>query len=423
MSGAGSDGISAQEAAGLRDIRGHRAGVGHLPAGQVPRPGQLPQALALRHAPHRRHDRVIGQVPAHAGAVGEHRDVVLAQVRGRADTGQHQQLRAADGASREDHLGVGPGRLLDAAAQVADAGRPAALDVDAGHQGVGLHGEIRPADGRVQVGVGRRPAPPAPLSHLVVPDAILAGAVEVVVAGLAAVLRGADEGAGQVALVAQILHAQRSGRPVVGRRAPGVALGPQEVGQQVGIAPALAAVVVPPGVVVDPVAADVDHRVDRRRAAEDLAPRPVHRAAAGPVLLGRLVVPVEGRLEQQVDGGRDVDLVRGVRRPGFEQQYPGVRILGQPRGKHAAGAAGADNDVVVHGHTFPGLGPRADEYPTQPRAQLGWRCSRKPAPRVSAYRVNYGQLSRFRDVHGDFRRLVARRSAGHSATLPQQART
>ena len=201
---------------------------------------------------------------------------------------------------------------------------------------------------------------------------------------------------------------------MVGRRAAGVALGPQEVGQQVGIAPALAAVVVPPGVVVQPVAADVDHRVDRRRAAEDLAARPVHRAAAGPVLLGRLVIPVEGGLEEQVDGRRDVDLVRGVRRPGLEQQDPGVGFSRQPRGQHAAGAAGADDDVVVHGHTFPGLGPRADEYPIQPRAQLGWRCSRKPGPRVSAYPVNYGQLSRFRDVRGDFRRLVARRPVGHS---------
>ena len=35
-----------------------------------------------------------------AGAVGHHRDVVLAQVVGRTDAGQHQQLRAADGARR-----------------------------------------------------------------------------------------------------------------------------------------------------------------------------------------------------------------------------------------------------------------------------------------------------------------------------------
>ena len=43
--------------------------------------------------------------------VGDHVDAVLAQVAGRADAGQHQQLRRAEDAGAEDDLAVGPDRL------------------------------------------------------------------------------------------------------------------------------------------------------------------------------------------------------------------------------------------------------------------------------------------------------------------------
>ncbi len=222
--------------------------------------------------------------------------------------------------------------------QVANADRLAVLDDHAGDQGIGLDGEICTAGRGMKVGVGRRPPAASLLGHLVVPDAILAGAVEVVVLRQAGSLRRGDERPGQAALGLQVLDAERPGSAMVGGRAAGVGLGAQEIRQQVGITPALAAVVVPPGVVVEPTAADVDHCVHGRRAADDPAPGPVDRATACAVLHGGLVVPVVRALVEQASR--------------LQQQDSRVRVLGKARCQHAPGAASADNDEVVHGLSF-----------------------------------------------------------------------
>ena len=107
---------------------------------------------------------------------------MLAQVGARADAGEHQQLRAVDGAAAEDDLRVGRTRQVLAAARVGDTDGAVALQHDAGHEGVGAHGEVRAVGRRVEVGVGDGPAPPLPARHLVEPGALLLGAVEVVVA-------------------------------------------------------------------------------------------------------------------------------------------------------------------------------------------------------------------------------------------------
>ena len=47
---------------------------------------------------------------AHAGEVGDDVDAVLAQVRGRADAGEHQQVRAVDRSAAQQHLTAGAWR-------------------------------------------------------------------------------------------------------------------------------------------------------------------------------------------------------------------------------------------------------------------------------------------------------------------------
>ena len=94
---------------------------------------------------------------------------------------------------RQDDLGLGPGQVLGAPVQVPHADRAAALDHDGRGQRVGLHGQVRPVLGRVQVGVRRRPAPAVLLGDLVEADAVLVRAVEVRVGDRASVHRRFDE--------------------------------------------------------------------------------------------------------------------------------------------------------------------------------------------------------------------------------------
>jgi hypothetical protein len=106
---------------------------------------------------------VVAEVAADPAEVDVNVDPHLDQVLGRADAGQHQQLRAVDRAAGQDDLGVGPGGLGFAVVQVVHAGRLAALDDHVRDQGVGVDGEVRPGHGGVQVRGGGRAALAVPL--------------------------------------------------------------------------------------------------------------------------------------------------------------------------------------------------------------------------------------------------------------------
>ncbi len=128
---------------------------------------------------------------------------------------------------------------------------------------------------------------------------------------------------------AAVGHRHRAAGAVVGVLAALVVLRALEVRQHVVVAPALAAGG-RPAVVVGAVAADVDHRVDRAAAAEHPAPRQVQAAVAEPGLGLAEQVPVEARLEQRRERGRDVDLRLGVLAAGLEQRHAHVGVLAQP---------------------------------------------------------------------------------------------
>ena len=236
-------------------------------------------------------------------------------------------------------------------APVGDPGRPAALDQHPGHQRVGDHGEVLRPDG--QVAVGGAAAPTVPLGDLVVADPVLLGAVEVLVGDRAAPDRRLDEVAGVLGLVPQVLDRQRPADAVVRALTAAVVLGPAEVRQQLPVPPAGAAVVIAPAVVVGLVAADVDHRVHRRGAAEDLAPRPVDRAAVGALLREGHQVPVVLAAEEPVVRGGHLDFIDGAAvRARLEQEHPAAGVLGQPGRDHATCASAAHDHVVEHRGTL-----------------------------------------------------------------------
>ena len=140
---------------------------------------------------------------------------------------------------------------------------------------------------------------------------------------------------------------ERPAHTVVVIGAAALILGLLEVGQKVVEAPAGVAQLAPV-IEILLLAADVDQAVDRRRAAQHLAPRPGHLPAVeGGLGLG-LIAPAELGVEDgPIVADRDVQPGIAIGPPGLQQQHPVGGIRGQPVGEHTAGRAGPDHDEVV----------------------------------------------------------------------------
>ena len=120
-----------------------------------------------------------------------------------------------------------------------------------------------------------------------------------------------------------------------------------ETGQHVVPAPAGEAELAPV-IIVGGLAAHVDHGVDRGRAADHLAARIVQAAAVEAFLRLGLEHPVRARIADGEEiADRDVVPDPIVAPAGLKQQHARIRRGRQPVRQHAAGRAGADDDVVV----------------------------------------------------------------------------
>ena len=260
-----------------------------------------------------------------------------------------------------------------------DARRAGAVPQHARDMQVGLHRQVRTVDHRVQEADGRRVALAVLLGHLVEADAVLLRPVEVLVGAQPRGLRRLHERLGGHRARTGVGHPQRTAHAVQRILPALVVLALLEVGQDRLRRPALAALG-RPLVPVDAVAADVDHRVDRRGAPERLAAREVDTAPIGARLEARRVVPVVLRAEQRRHRGRDVDEVGGVGRTRLDEQDADLRVLAEAVGEHAAGRSGPHDDVVVRRHrarllTAFGTDARRDSHPahTGCQARPGYR--------------------------------------------------
>lgn len=294
---------------------------------------------------------MVVQVLADAGQVRGHLDAELAQVRGRSDTREHQQLRRIDRAAGQDDLACGVGGVLDAVAPVAHTRRRGAAQQHLRHEAVGAHRQIRAVERGTQISVGGGPASAVLAGDLVPAHALLRRAVEIVVRLESGGDGALHPGVGEFVGVAPVLDVERAPRTVEVVVETGVGFRATEVGQDIVVAPAGRAVLVAPAVVVGAVAADVDHGVHRRAAAERLHPRPERLTAVHVLLLGGLVVPVPLGLEQAGERRGNVDLVGVVLAARLEQQHRYLRPRAQPIGQHAARASGA-HDHIVEGILF-----------------------------------------------------------------------
>ena len=229
----------------------------------------------------------------------------------------------------------------------AHADGAAAVEHHALDQTAGLQPQIGAMQRRLEEGARRRPAPAALLVDV-------KGAAPFVVAGVevhdrfdVGLLGRPAERIEQIPSHARRLDAQLAADAMRGALAEEVIFVPLEIGQHVVPAPA-GKPELAPMIVIGGLAAHVDHRVDRRRAADHLAARIIEAAAIEAFLRLGLEAPVRARIadrEQIADGNMKPNPI--VAAAGFEQQHAPVAIGRQPIGQEAAGRARADDDVVV----------------------------------------------------------------------------
>ena len=294
------------------------------------------------------------QVAADTRQVVQGPDAERRQMIGRADARQHEELRRVHHAARQDDLAAAARDLVAAVDHVAHAHGAVLVEDDALDQGVGDDVDVVAValDGGPEIGARRAPALLLALGHLVVADAVLLGAIEVVIARYAERRAGADEAVVDLERIALLGDVQRASRAMIFVVVAFVVLRLPEEGQHLAIAPALVAELAPV-VVVGGVAAHIEHGVDRRGAAQRLAARPVHAPVVAMLLRHCLVAPVVGRvLAQAGEARRHLELEGGVRRARFEDQDAQRHVFGEAVGDGAAGRAGANDDVIVRpGHS------------------------------------------------------------------------
>ena len=115
-------------------------------------------------------------------------------------------------------------------------------------------------------------------------------------------------------------------------------------------------------IVIAAVAADIDHRIDRGRAAQPLAARLI----ADPAIEARLRHGIEGPVVDLAGDHQDHRARRGddpvvVPAAGFQQRHRGLGILGQAAGHRAAAGTAAHHykiERIRHGHPPVAYAPR-----------------------------------------------------------------
>ena len=220
---------------------------------------------------------------------------------------------------------------------------------------VGLDAQI---GARCHVGVNvaarRAPALAVLLRDLVGAEAFLLLGVEILADAELRLARGLQKCLAHRIVGAQSRDMERAALAVILAAEFGIVLRALEVGQHVGIGPAGIAER-GPLIVVASVAADIDHGIDRGRAAEPLAARLI----ADPAVEARLRHGVERPVVDLAGDHQHQRARRGhhpvvVLAAGFQQRHRRLGILGQPaRHRAAAGAAAYHHEIECIRHAFP----------------------------------------------------------------------
>ena len=124
------------------------------------------------------------------GRVQDRGDAVFGQMIAVADTGQHQDLRRADGTRRQHHLLPGADMVQAVAVAEDNACHAPPLQRQAQHLRAGQNAQVRPFARRIKKRLARVPADAAPLVHREIAHAFIVAGVEIGACGDAHLLRG-----------------------------------------------------------------------------------------------------------------------------------------------------------------------------------------------------------------------------------------
>jgi hypothetical protein len=258
---------------------------------------------------------------------------------------------------------------------IAHADAALALDDQAAALRIGLDLQVGSSTRRVEESARRRPAPAVLLRHLVVAEALLVAVVVVDGARIALGDAGVDEGVEDLVLLVHVGDVELAALAAAVVAAALEMLGLLEVRQHRLVGPPAIAEL-RPGIVVERLSADIQHAVDRARAAQGLAARDRDRAALDVVLrLGGEVPVVDLVVQELGEAHRDRDPEAVILATGFEQQHLLGGILAQPVGQHAARRTRPDNDVVIRRHS-----PFPSRYPCLASRWRTFRTARGRAP-------------------------------------------
>lgn len=266
------------------------------------------------------------------------------------DAGQLQPARRLERTGAENELArriEAPNVAID---HGLDADGPPAFEQHADDPRVGEHRQVGAGSHGRQEGDGGALPHPVPDRVAQVRNAFVIEAIEVVAALEAQARTGGDRGLGQLAALAMGRHLERPAGTAQLVGAECVVLDRLEALRDLGPAPADSALR-GPLVVVLRMAAHVDHAVDRARAAQHLPARPDllsppfacvgrHRGVVG-------MLRVREQLAEALGHGDQGAAVLGA---GFDQQHPMGGVLAEAVGEHAAGRAGADDEIGGVGH-------------------------------------------------------------------------
>ena len=287
------------------------------------------------------------RLPPTPRTIGDHLDVELSQRLGIAHPGEHQQTRRVDGARRHHDLALDPQSVSYPVTVILDPYRALPFEADPGDEAAGQHRQIDTPGGGTKIRPRGVHSPSQ--VHRLVHGAYTFGLAGVGVGGLEVthLLARLHEHSVQGMADRRHGHVQRSIAAAKRVRPAAEALQTFEVRQTVRERP-VRQLVTGPALEVLRMTTGESHGVDRRGAAQHLAPGMVDHPLVEMRLGFRDQTPIEAGVIHRVSEGRghgDANRVVGAAR--FQQQHRDIRVLAQPVRHHAAGRAGAHHHVIV----------------------------------------------------------------------------